>query len=85
MIISDWIGFVGVSLLLSAFLLNLVKKISPDGLLYSSLNLIGAALACLASVLLMYWPFIILEGVWTLISLVSIITLLRKKSTHDLP
>lgn len=65
---TDLAGSIGVSLLLLAFVLNLFFKVSKDGLFYLSLNLIGASLACLASVLLVYWPFIILEGVWALFS-----------------
>ena len=42
------------------------------------LNLIGAAFACTASVLLDYWPFIILEGIWALVSLYA---LLKYKAT----
>ena len=68
---SDWIGFVGVSILLLAFLLNLLKKISQDSHTYIALNFFGAGLACVASLLIEYFPFIILEGVWTMVSLVS--------------
>ncbi len=68
---ADWIGFVGVSILLLAFLLNLLKKISQDSQTYIALNFFGAGLACIASVLIAYFPFIILEGVWTLVSLAS--------------
>jgi len=68
---ADWIGFVGVSILLLAFLLNLLKRISQDSQAYIALNFFGAGLACVASILIEYFPFIILEGVWTLVSLVS--------------
>jgi len=40
------------------------------------MNIAGAGLACYASYLINYLPFIILEGVWTF---VSIIALLRYK------
>jgi hypothetical protein len=72
---ADWIGFVGVSILLLAFLLSLFKKISQDSHTYILLNLIGAGLACVASILIEYVPFIILEGAWTLVSLISWIRL----------
>ena len=67
--VSDWIGFTGVTLLLVAFFLNLRGSLAKDGYPYLLLNLFGAGLACLASVLLRYWPFIILEGCWTLVSM----------------
>ena len=70
--ITDWIGFSGVALLLLAFLLNLGNIVGQNSLPYLLLNTIGAGLACLASVLLAYWPFIILEGCWTLVSLAGL-------------
>jgi ABC-type transport system involved in multi-copper enzyme maturation permease subunit len=42
------------------------------------LNFTGAATAGLASVLLQYWPFIILEGCWTIVSAAGIFTYLNK-------
>ena len=55
-------------LLLAAFFLNLLGVVQKDSLVYLLLNLVGAAIACLASVLLKYLPFVILEGCWTLVS-----------------
>ena len=79
---ADWIGFTGVSVLLLAYLLILLKRISQDSHLYILLNLLGASLACIASLLIEYVPFIILEGVWTLVSLLSWIRLiLSRKNT----
>ncbi len=79
MTFTDWIGTAGVSILLLAFLLNLFKIISQASLTYILLNLVGAAIACYASVLLSYWPFIILEGIWMVVSLISLIAVLRKR------
>jgi hypothetical protein len=77
---TDWIGTVGVTLLLIAFFLNLVDKIHNDSFLYLSLNLVGATIACLASILLHYWPFIILEACWTLVSAYGLITNFKTKA-----
>ena len=79
--LSDWIGFAGVTILLIAFLLNLLKKISANSLLYIIMNMGGAGLACLASVMINYIPFIILEGAWTLVSAVTLIRVLVSKKT----
>jgi hypothetical protein len=75
---TDWIGFVGVTVLLVAFFLNLTDKIKKESLIYLFLNFIGAGIACFASVLLDYLPFIILEGCWTLVSAYGLINYLRK-------
>jgi hypothetical protein len=63
------VGFVGVALLLAAFLLNLFKLLRSDGQLYMGLNLVGAGLACYSSYLINFMPFVILEGVWALVAL----------------
>jgi len=54
----DLIGFIGVSQILLAYILNINGKLDKDGLTFILLNLIGAGMACLASVLMNYLPFI---------------------------
>jgi hypothetical protein len=76
--INDLIGFIGVAILLLAFLLNLLKKITSTSLPYIVLNIIGAGLACLASWLIGYIPFVFLEAVWTAVSVFALIGYLRK-------
>ncbi len=83
MTITDWIGFIGVTILLLAFFLNLRNVLSKDSLAYLSLNLIGAGIACYASVLLNYWPFIILEGAWTLVSAYGLINYFQQKKPNS--
>ncbi|WP_111707439.1 CBU_0592 family membrane protein [Lutibacter citreus] len=79
MSLSDWLGFIGVFLILIAYILNVYNKISNNSYTFILLNLIGAGIACLASTLINYIPFILLEGIWTLISLTSLINKFRKK------
>lgn len=85
----DWIGFVGVFQILLAYTLNVAGKLEKKGLPFILLNLFGASLACTASVLMDYVPFIILEGVWALVSLISLITYAkhqwREKPTYPNP
>ena len=69
----DWIGSVGVFQILLAYILSLLGKIKKRDLVFILLNFIGASMACLASVLMEYIPFIILEGVWAIVSLISLI------------
>ena len=54
MTLTDLIGTIGVTVLLVAYFLNLVHKIKSNSLAYMLLNFVGAAIACLASVLLKY-------------------------------
>lgn len=71
--INDLIGTVGVGLVLIAYFLNIFSLIKKDGALFYALNIIGGAVSCYASVLIMFWPFIILEGIWTIVSIVGLI------------
>ncbi len=77
--ITDWIGFVGVTILLIAFFLNLADKLHKNSLPYILLNIIGAGIACLAAIFIDYIPFIILEGCWTIVSIGALINFFKKK------
>jgi len=66
-----------------AFFLNLMDVIKKDSLMYLNLNMIGAGVACLASVLLNYLPFVILEGCWTIVSFYGLINYLRNRRNDD--
>ena len=69
----DWIGFIGVFQILLAYVLNVLDKIGKEDLSFILLNLIGAGMACYASILMNYMPFILLEGIWASVSLISLI------------
>jgi hypothetical protein len=75
----DWLGFVGVFQILLAYFLNVTGKVTNKSLVFILLNLIGATMACIASLLLDYLPFIILEGIWALIALYSLIKYKKAK------
>ena len=77
---NDIIGIIGVGLILLAYFLNIFSLIPKDGQLFFIMNIIGAALACYASFLIHYVPFIILEGTWTLVSVAGLIKLYMKKN-----
>lgn len=78
---TDWLGFLGVFILLIAFLLNIINILAKDSILYMLMNSIGAGIACAASILIHYLPFIILEGVWTLVSIGGLIRTVIRKHT----
>lgn len=74
---TDWVGFVGVGILLIAFFLNLIKILKSDSLWYLLLNVVGAVVACIASIMLKFVPFIILEVCWTVVSAIGLINYIR--------
>lgn len=76
---GELLGAIGVTLLLIAFLMNLLKKWGQESLPYILLNTVGAGLACASSVVIHFIPFIILEGTWTLVSFIALVNFFRKK------
>ena len=71
--VATVIGFVGVALLLLAFLLSLFRLLRLDGYPYATLNFVGAVLACYSSYLISFMPFVILEAVWAAVAAGAII------------
>jgi len=80
---SDIIASIGVIILLVAFLLNLYKKLSAGSRLYSLLNFAGAAICAFSSYMIRFYPFIVLESIWSLVALVSLIKVSRGTSAID--
>ena len=75
---NDIIGTIGVGLILIAYFLNIFSWIKKDGVLFFVLNIIGASIACYASVLIRFWPFIILEGTWAIVSVIGLVKSIKK-------
>ena len=75
---NDLVGCAGVALILFAYFLNTCNYIKQEKLFYV-MNIFGAGLACYASVLINYRPFIILEGVWLLVSVYGLMRTMRIK------
>ncbi len=76
---NDIIGSIGVGLILVAYFLNIFSLIPKEGLIYFILNIIGATIACYASVLIHYIPFIILEATWAVVSLFGLVQSTKRK------
>jgi CHASE2 domain-containing sensor protein len=72
------VGSIGVSLLLLAFFLNLFKILMQDNKIYVIMNILGAGLACYASILIGFIPFVILEGTWAIVAVIGLIKLYNK-------
>ena len=78
MSLSSLMGSLGVSLLLIAFFLNQFRYISQDSYGYILLNIGGAGLSCVASVLIHFLPFLILEAIWVLVGLAALVKRLTR-------
>jgi len=74
---SDIIASIGVIILLIAFLLNLYKKLSANSKAYTFMNFLGAAICGFSSYLISFYPFVVLESIWAIFALVSLIKVSR--------
>ncbi len=70
---TDWIGSIGVALLLLAFLLSLTRRLSVGSPVYQSMNALGAGMACAAAAMIPFYPFMVLEGVWCLVAVAALV------------
>ena len=73
------IGIIGMIFLLTAFALNLFKKITQDSLIYNISNIIGAGLLAYYAYALYSIPFLILEIFWILFAIYKL-TFLNKRN-----
>ena len=78
---DESVGAAGVALLLLAFFLNLRGQLRPASRLYQGLNALGAGLACYASFLIDFLPFVILEGTWCAVALAALAGVPRTSET----
>jgi hypothetical protein len=70
------ISIVGSLMILAAYGASQFKLLSPASLLYSILNLIGSAVLAVIAWIELQWGFLLLEGVWAIISLFTTLRLL---------
>lgn len=78
MTLDDIIGTIGVGIILMAYFLNNFSFIQRNGNFYFILNIIGASVACYASYLIDYIPFVVLEATWAIISIIGLIQNIKK-------
>ena len=79
----DLIGNIGVVLLMIAYLMLQLNKLSSDGLAYSLLNVFGASLIILSLLVNFNLSAFIMEVFWVLISFVGIYRYFRLKSLRS--
>ena len=69
----DFVGFSGAAAILLAYFLLQAKKMSPDGLVYSLLNLIGALLILFSLAYAWNLTVVFIEIIWVSISLFGVL------------
>jgi hypothetical protein len=71
------ISVVGSLLIVAAYAANQFRLISPANISYSVLNVVGSLVLGVIALLEEQWGFPLLETVWSVVSLVSLVNLLR--------
>ncbi len=74
------IQIIGALLILAAFTAVQLDRMRPDSRLYLTLNLIGSAILAVLAVLASQWGFVLLEGVWAIVSAWGLFVALRVES-----
>lgn len=78
----DFVGNIGVIILMTTYLMLQLNKLSSDGLAYSALNAIGATLITISLVSDFNLSALLMEVFWVLISFVGIYRYFRLKASH---
>lgn len=66
-------SLVGAVLILAAFVASQTGRMRTESATYNALNLVGSALLGYVAVVERQWGFILLEGVWALVSLWALV------------
>lgn len=68
----------GSVLILSAFVATQLGRLAQDSWLYLGLNAVGSATLAVLALLGQQWGFLLLEGVWAVVSVVGLVAKLRR-------
>ncbi|MDP9437312.1 MAG: hypothetical protein M3P49_00960 [Actinomycetota bacterium] len=71
------VSVVGALAVLLAFAANQLGKVGLENLPYQLANLVGSAILTVVAVVEVQLGFVLLEGVWALVSLRSVVKILR--------
>ncbi len=67
------ISIIGALLILGAYGANQLGRLGPERPIYSALNLAGSAVLASIAIIERQWGFLLLEGVWAIVSALALL------------
>lgn len=83
--IDQIVSIVGALLILAAFALNSLERLSARSPVYLWLNFVGASLVTYTAVVHVQYGFVLLEGTWALIALLALIRAFLRRRQPERP
>jgi hypothetical protein len=80
--IYDAVGLIGVSLVVIAYFLLQIEKVSIYDISYSILNIFGSTLILVSLCINFNLASAVIEGFWVLISFIGVVKYLKNKPTN---
>ena len=80
MTVEQVVQVAGALLILAAFVAAQLGRLDPNTRRYQGLNLIGSAVLTVLAVVERQWGFLLLEGVWAVVSAWGLIQVVRGRA-----